>query len=231
MLEDGLSYPNNGENPVAQYIIGGALWFFTFFVIPLFLITGYHLATLREVINGSDTPPSFDDWGTYAVDSVKYVVVYLAYTIVPFILIGIASYFAMIHTSGPGLVGTLLLLVTLVVALGIMYTLPGVTAEYAASQSIASAFDIPKLTTLWASTDYLFASIIAIFAGIAITVVFSIIGMITFGIGYLLYPFVYFYYFQFCAYVYGKAYRETYHTASDTATSSTASADTATAAK
>lgn len=209
MLEDGLSFPFDGENTAAQFIIGSVLWFFHWLLIPLIIITGYHLASIRAVTRGERKPPAFDDWGTYTIDGLKYIAVWLLYSLLPLIPIVLFIIIAF-GTEGTAAIAGVLLALAALTSFVVSYTLPGATTELATSQSIRDSMDISHLADLWLSRQYLVAVAIAFFSSIILNVAYGMLIILTFGIGILFTPVVYFYYFQFLAYIFGDAYREVY---------------------
>lgn len=210
MLEEGLSYPFNGENIIAKFLIGTGLWFFSWLLIPAIFLTGYYLAAMRAVINGDEAPPSFTDWGVYGVDGLKFALIYIVYSVIPLgIIMVVFGMGAALDApmAGLGIVGIgVLLLVSLVVS----YILPGVTAEYAATQSVSNAFDISKLSTLWASSEYVMAFLVSFVGGLVIGAGMMIGSFITLGLAIILYPVVMYYQYLFIAYLFAVAYRKVY---------------------
>lgn len=93
-------------------LILGAMAFFSFLLIPVFLITGYNYRVtsiaVNGIINGRDPLPDFDDPISMFVDGIKYVIVEIAYLIVPILLFII---FVLISVQFDGVVSTALLIV------------------------------------------------------------------------------------------------------------------------
>ena len=71
-------------------VILGVICFFSFLLLPVFLITGYNYRVINNavhgVINGRDPLPGFEDLISMFVDGVKYVIVQILYLIVPVII-------------------------------------------------------------------------------------------------------------------------------------------------
>ena len=71
-------------------VILGVICFFSFLLLPVFLITGYNYRVINNavhgVINGRDPLPGFEDLISMFVDGVKFVIVQILYLLVPAII-------------------------------------------------------------------------------------------------------------------------------------------------
>ena len=71
-------------------VILGVICFFSFLLLPAFLITGYNYRVINTavhgVINGRDPLPDFEDLISMFVDGVKFVIVQILYLLVPAII-------------------------------------------------------------------------------------------------------------------------------------------------
>ena len=71
-------------------VILGVICFFSFLLLPAFLITGYNYRVINTavhgVINGRDPLPDFEDLISMFVDGVKVVIVQILYLLVPIII-------------------------------------------------------------------------------------------------------------------------------------------------
>ena len=105
-------------------VILGVLCLFSFFLLPVFLVTGYNYRVINNavhgVINGRDPLPVFDDLVSMFVDGVKYVLIQIAYLIVPVILFiifaAIATQVGGVASSAIMIIGCLITFVVFVVA-------------------------------------------------------------------------------------------------------------------
>lgn len=234
MLEDGISFPLKGDNVIAQHIIGGMLWLFSWLLFPAVLVVGYYMDTMRAVINGSDTPPSFGDWGAYTRDGIFAILITLAYFFIPMaVLIGVVIFtggigFALGSETGSVALLALGGLISVLLYFFAAYFLAGAIVHTVHKGTPSAAFAVSELKQLWLSKTYFIATIVYFIGGFAATVAFTILSTFTFGIGALLYPFFMFYYYQFGAYVFAKAYRDVYDT--HTPEGTTTQSDTATPA-
>ena len=81
----------------------GVICLFSFLLLPAFLITGYNYRVINNavhgVINGRDPLPDFDDLVSMFVDGVKFVIVQIAYLLVPVIIFVVFALIAL-QTTG-----------------------------------------------------------------------------------------------------------------------------------
>ena len=105
-------------------VILGVMCFFSFLLLPIFLITGYNYRVIENavhgIINGRDPLPGFEDLIDMFVDGIKVVIVQIAYLLVPCIVFII---FALIASQLPDfasvaamVIGCLITFVLVVVA-------------------------------------------------------------------------------------------------------------------
>ena len=105
-------------------VILGVICLFSFFLLPAFLITGYNYRVINNavhgIINGRDPLPDFSDLVSMFVDGVKYVLIQIAYLIVPFLVFiifaAIAAQVGGFASSVIMIIGCLITFVVLVVA-------------------------------------------------------------------------------------------------------------------
>lgn len=105
-------------------VILGVVCLFSFLLLPAFLITGYNYRVINNavhgIINGRDPLPEFDDVIGMFVDGVKYVIVQIAYLLVPvvafFVFAIIAGNLSGGASSAVMIIGCLITFVLFVVA-------------------------------------------------------------------------------------------------------------------
>ncbi|MDY7083279.1 MAG: DUF4013 domain-containing protein [Halobacteria archaeon] len=138
MIEEAIKYPTNREDWIKQYIIGVALIFFFWLIIPALILGGYYVNVLRQTEAGNEELPAFDDFGKLIVDGLKALVIVFVYYLVPTMLFGIIWFLLMGGVSfvssgtdtggavgaGFGLLAILLMLVYFLISLIIGYVLP-----------------------------------------------------------------------------------------------------------
>lgn len=94
----------------------GVFAFFSFLLIPIFLIAGYNYRVMdiavHGIINGRDPLPEFDDLVGMFVDGVKVLIIQIAYLIVPTLLfiifVLIANQFSGVTSSAILIIGALI---------------------------------------------------------------------------------------------------------------------------
>ena len=199
MLEDGLSYPMQGDSWIGRTLIGGLLLVFSPFVLPAFVFYGYLLRVLGSTIEGEAEPPAWGDWGGLLVDGLKATVVGIVYALVPTILIfGVGAVFigagSAAGSDGGGLLagfGILTVLLTIPVLFLVYYLVPAALSNMAAEGSLGAAFDVDMLKQVVLTSDYFIAVLLPIVVGIGINVVAQILAITI--VGLLVVPFLMFY--------------------------------------
>lgn len=223
MLEDGLSYPLNGDNALARIIIGGLLGFGSILIIPAFALMGYLVWVLGGAARGEAEPPAFENWGEMIVDGLKATAVSLIYGIVPFVLIFVSTFIAGSGStaggdtasgilSGIGLLGFLVSLLAMFV---LYYLIPAALTNMALEDEFGAAFDFDAIKEVIFSADYLIAWLIpfALAAGVQIllsavtfVLVLSVVGILALPFVILIGPFIQFYVQVAAFYMFGAAF-------------------------
>lgn len=185
-LEGALSFPFNDENWLVTLLIGGALTFFGWLVFPLFILSGYFLNVGRESMDGAETAPAFNDWGTLFIDGLKMTVVIIIYQIVPLVVFAVLLLVstALIGTgnetvAGLGLFG-LLIAVAGYMLFSLVFGYVGLAGvmNLAREDSIGAAFDVERLKTAVSSKEWAIAWVYAFIAQFVVNVILGIIGAI-----------------------------------------------------
>ena len=212
MLEDGLTYPIEGESAVARILIGGVLGFLSVLVIPAFALLGYSVWVLAGAARGETEPPAFEDWGRMIADGVKATLVALVYGIVPFVLVfvsifviaggvGSGSDAAAGLLGGVGLLGMLVGFIAMVV---LYYVIPAALTNMALEGSLGAAFDVGTIKRAVLSVDYLVAWLVPfVIVFVMNLVVFALAVTV---VGLVVVPFVQFYVQVAVFYMFGAAF-------------------------
>ncbi|WP_049970119.1 DUF4013 domain-containing protein [Haladaptatus cibarius] len=218
MLEDALSYPTKGDNGLARLLIGGALMLFSLFIIPGLIAMGYVIETLAAVSRGEEELPAFEDWGNLLMLGLKSFVVNLAYTIVPTLIIIVSIVVGLSGAgstdtsglgAGLGIVSLVGVLVGFLLSLPIAYIIPAAYTNLGRTGKMGSAFDFGTLKPVVTTKKYFFGALFSFFILMAVGVVFSIVSIFTFGLGYVFYPFAMFWVYLAGSYMFGLAFKET----------------------
>lgn len=195
-FEKILTYPMERDDWVKTVLLGGVLILFGVLLVPLFLVYGYLVRTIRESLADSVGPPAFDDWGGLLVDGVQAWIISIVYLLVPLIVAGvtIGGTIAAIATgSEAGAAagaGGLFVGFTLSAVLGLVFGYLAVVAlvNFAEERRFAAAFDFGTIKTVASDREYAIAWLVSMI----VLVVASFVGAIPL-VGWLLAPFVTFY--------------------------------------
>lgn len=88
-IESAVSYPTQTDDWVRTILIGGILLFFGFLLIPLFIVYGYVVHTIRARFDHQEDLPEFANWGALLVDGVKAWLIGFIWLLIPLIVGGI----------------------------------------------------------------------------------------------------------------------------------------------
>ena len=199
MLEDGLSYPMQGDSWIGRLLIGGIMIFLSILVVPAFAFYGYLLRVLESTIEGDAEPPEWGDWGGLVVDGLKATVVGIAYALVPTIVIvglgaGLIGLGSAAGNQGGGFLagfGIATILLMIPVLFLVYYVVPAALSNMAVEGRLGAAFDVGMLKRVVLSTDYFVAVLMPIVVGVVVNVVAQVLVLTV--VGGLLVPFVMFY--------------------------------------
>lgn len=148
IYKDSLEY---SAKDVKTLLILGATYFFSFLLLPVFLIYGYSYRvtkiSVEGMINGDDPLPEFDNIIDMFVDGIKVVLVYLIYLIVPFIIFML---FAIVSSSIGGFGESMLMgigsIVTVIAILAAyLMSMFGVANMANYDDSLSKAFDYKEI--------------------------------------------------------------------------------------
>lgn len=211
-------------------IIGGVLSFFSFLLLPVFILTGYWVRVLEKTGAGDEEPPEFTEWGDLFVKGVVGTVIGLAYAIVPTVLytvvvFGLVGVGAGIGGDGGGLIagiGLMTMFAIIPLMLLIYYIVPAGLTNYAREGSIEAAFDIGAIKPVLLSGEYLMATLFPMAVAVVLMIVNSILAATV--IGMVLVPFVGFYANVAIFRMFGKAFAKVSATSTSRSTAAPTSA-------
>lgn len=189
-------YPMESDDWVKTILIGGVLIFFGFLFVPLFLVYGYIVRTIRGVLADDSSPPEFIEWGKLLVDGVLAWIISVVYLLIPLIVAGITiggSITAIATGSEIGAAagtGGMFVGLTISTILSIAFGYLAVVAlvNFAREGRFGAAFDFDVIKTVALDRDYATAWLVSV----GVFLVAGVVGMIPF-IGWILTPFVSFY--------------------------------------
>ena len=216
MFQEALNYPRNSDSAVKNVAIGGVLLFLSVLFVPTFFVLGYVVRSLRNVMNGIEEPPAFDEWGELFVDGLKAFAIGLAYSLVPaaIAIVAVVMSGATLGLTGPGRSGGLVVAVIAlgalalgtVVSLLLAYLLPAAIVAWVRTDSLGAAFSPAELRVLAFSKTYATGWVVALGISLLAAIVSGALGTIL--VGGLLAPFITFYANVAGAHAIGSAVRE-----------------------
>jgi len=214
MLEEGLSYPTQGDKWIGRFIIGAALTFFSFLILPAVFIFGYFIHILEATIAGKEEPPEWENWGNIFVDGLKGIAVTIVYSIVPFAVFGTIAVVLFgaggaAGESGGGLIaglGLLTLLMMFPAMFIVYYFIPAALGNMAREGTFGAAFNVEVLRDVAFNSDYLVAVLLPIIVSLVINAVTTFLAFTVIGLVFV--PFVAFYGQLAIFHMFGIAFRE-----------------------
>lgn len=196
MIEGAFTYPTDRDDWIKTLLIGGVLTFLGFLLIPLFVVYGYLVRSIRDSVEGESEPPAFDDWGTLLVEGLQAWLIGLVYMLIPLVVAAVTVGASIVALATGGRVGTGVglaglfggLALSAVLALVFGYVAVAAVVNFAHEGRFGAGFDLGRLRAVALDVDY------------AIAWVVSIVGFVVAGvvagipvIGFVLGPFVAFY--------------------------------------
>ncbi|RZN60864.1 DUF4013 domain-containing protein [Methanonatronarchaeum sp. AMET6-2] len=218
MLKDGLTYPIEGDGALKNILIGGILLIFSWLLIPAFIAIGYLIKVGSTTTQNKDLMPAFGDWFRLLKRGFVGWVIAIAYAIIPLVLyaalaflflsvIGLGEAAQSEIAFGVGIIGIFILaLLWMVIGALIYYTVPAALINYGSKNSIKAAFDFSTLKRIWFTKQYFIAALIPIFLNIIQSIIIAILGITL--IGWVLVPFIAFYFQVAIFRIFGLAIRE-----------------------
>lgn len=213
-FEDAINYPRQGDDPWRTILIGGVLGLLGFLVLPIFLVLGYFVRTLRAAIADEPEPPAFGDWEALFVDGLKAFVVGIVYFIIPIVVFavsvgGIAISAIMTGDVGFGAIAGAMagFSLSFVLALIAWYIVPAAITNAVHEGRVGAGFDFGTLRPFLLSGTYATAWLVALGLMIVAGIVVGILNVIP-PLGFVLGAFIDFYVGVAVFYLYGRAYAE-----------------------
>lgn len=197
----GLQAPFQGKNWISVLLIGSALIFFSWLLIPMVLFTGYCVSVLRDTANGGDnTLPDFNP-GSQGVPGLMVFLGLLLLNLVPggIMMFGVGSIVMAIVSAGvvdpkvwaaamasAGVVSLSCIMIGCLLMLVVSFFTPALIMRYAVTGEFSSLFGFGQAISdiMAAPLDYLVIFLLPNLLGF----VFSLLVSVTFGIASVLVP-------------------------------------------
>lgn len=191
-FNDIVTYPMGRDDWLKTILIGGVLTFLSILVVPIFLVYGYILRTIRGCLVGETEPPVFDEWGELLVDGLQAAIIGIIYMIVP-ILVGaimVGSAMIAVITGDLAALGGVFLGFMLSMVLSLVFGYFAVVAivNFAREGRFGAAFEFDVIKTVAFNREYAIAWLVSV----AVIIVAGLAGSIP-VLGWILIPFVGFY--------------------------------------
>ena len=175
---------------ISSLLLLGVLSFFYFLIIPLIFFYGYNYNVVKlstqSMINGEDEPPEFSNLKEMFINGLKYIVVVLAYSIVPIIIFCIAL-FSGDYAWILDLIGIVLTVIC------VLFAYLAIAHMASNNDSLKSAFAFSEIANIMASIGYLryflayigiviISIIILVVVSVLLGIIFAFLGIATSGI-------------------------------------------------
>lgn len=214
-LNDTLRYPTEGEKWMRTILIGGILSLLGFLLIPLLFVYGYLVRVIRESREGTQDPPSFEDWGDLFVEGLQVFVIGLVYMLIPLIVAAVTiggAILAILTGTDLGMAvgaGGLIFgpLLTMLLTLVFGYVAVAAIVNFALEETFGAAFDLQTLKSAVLHRDYAVAWILSVVVLVAGAVLGGVISEIPW-IGPIIAAFVGFYAAMVAAVLWGDAFSD-----------------------
>jgi hypothetical protein len=190
------TYPTKREGWARTVLTGGVLIFLSFLVVPMVVVYGYVVATIRDSLAGEPAPPAFEDWETLLVEGGQAWLIGLLYLLVPLVVVVATvggSVLAILTGGGADVLaglGSALVGFTVSAVLSLLFGYVAVAAlvNFASERRFGAAFDFDVIGTVVRSRAYAIAWLVSV----AVFVLVGIVSMIPL-VGWVLTPFAAFY--------------------------------------
>lgn len=214
-VEPLAKYPMESDDWIITVAIGGVAAMLSFFIVPIFVVSGYLVRAIRAGMDGAEEPPVFDDWGELIKEGFVAAVISFVYQIVPmivFVVFVLGSLMAMLTGSdagaGIGIVGffgSFFAWWVLSIVFGYV-GLAGV-ANYAREGTFGAGFDVDVIKTVVLSREYAVAWLWVIAINVVASVITGFLNIIPF-LGAIVGVFVSFYALIVAGWVWGDGFAD-----------------------
>lgn len=164
---------------IPTVLIGGVLSLLSFLVVPIFLVSGYVVRTIRANLDDEPEPPTFGDWGDLLVDGLKATVIGFIYMLVPFVVMSVTIGGAVLAMATGGDAGAvagiggmmvgMLLSFLLFVLFG--YLSAVAVVNFARVGTLGAGFDLGVIKDVGFDTDFVVPYLLSIAVFVAVNLV------------------------------------------------------------
>lgn len=174
------------EGWIGKIAIGAIIVFFSFLIIPIFLLVGYQIAVARNVLDGEEHPlPAWDNWGQLFMDGVVVSIAQFIYAL-PVILLGLCSWLVFLvpalgagtdletALAGGATIGFLAAMCVLaLLSIALAFVVPALYVQYVRSGDFGSMFRFGEVIEI--ARQYLVDILLTILANIGAGLVLGVL--------------------------------------------------------
>jgi len=175
---------------ISKLLIGVLMSVLAFFILPALILQGYMVSIVRRVMNQDGEPlPEWTDWGKLLKDGFFVTIATLIWSL-PFLIvlfIGIAATIGFGNLSNESLAaagasgaGLLVACLGILFVVALLFITPAIYIQYAIKDEFGACFRFGEILDIIRShlADILIAFLVTIVAGIAISLVVGLLGII-----------------------------------------------------
>ncbi len=171
-IGSAFTYTFDDEDWLKKIAIGGGAILLSIIIVPIFLVMGYMVQTIKNVRDGHEKPlPEWDNIGDLFMKGLMVFVIALAYNIVPIIIMLCPTFLiAAVASSVDPDVGDVLLIASncfmclgVIILLAINLVLPAGIIRYAEYDTLGSAFQFGPIFSFITNNigDYIIAILLS----------------------------------------------------------------------
>ncbi len=190
-INKAIRYVTEDKQWISKLIIAALMTFLGFLIIPAFILQGYLIKIIRQVMNGQwDGLPEWEDYGELMRDGFFVTVAQIVYTLPFIILVLIVSLgmggLASISDGSDAMaalasgVGLLMVCLTLLFAIALLFLTPAILIQYAIKDDFGALFRFGEVIDIIRNNmaDILIAFLVSIVAAFVISLVIGVLSLI-----------------------------------------------------
>jgi len=212
-IEPSVTYLMEDDDWLRTVAIGGALSVLGFLIVPVFIVYGYVVETIRHGLADDPDPPEFEDWGELLVYGLKAGVIGFVYMLVPIAVaaVTVGSAFlafatgtdASVSAGLAGLLGGLALSAILSLVFG-YFGVVGIV-NFANEGRVGAGFDVSRITSVALEADYAVAFLLSVGVFIVAGAIGSVLSTIPL-LGWIISAFLLFYAQVVAGHMWGRGF-------------------------
>ncbi len=194
-ITKAFTYVFEDKNWMTKILIGGLISLASFLIIPIFLLGGYSVAIIRNVMKGVEEPlPEWEDWGGFLNDGFSVFLAQFVYTLPMLILLcvsvvatgSMAGLSEMSEMSEDAMVAAILSTFGFVFCIIFLYAIlmfflsPAIRVQYVKHNELGATFRFGEVIAIIRENimDILLISGVLFGLGLAFSAVTGVLGII-----------------------------------------------------